>query len=71
MELNLDEQKLVADFRHLPEEGKTELLGLVASLSKKYQQRFSEEPEKTDHQCSIDKPQEKRPEAAKEPIFTE
>lgn len=71
MELKLDEQKLVADFRHLPEEGKTELLAVAASLRKKYQQGSAEEPEKTEHQCSIDKQPEKRPEAAKEPIFTE
>ncbi|KAF0221389.1 MAG: hypothetical protein FD174_527 [Geobacteraceae bacterium] len=71
MDLKLDEQKLVADFRLLPEEGQKELLDLASSLRKKYQECATEEPIRTENQCSLDKGPEKRPEAAKEPIFTE
>jgi hypothetical protein len=71
MDLKLDEQTLLADFRHLPAEGKKELQDYAAFLVKKYQDLPAEESARPENQCSIGKGPEKRPEAAKEPIFTE
>ena len=70
MDLTLDEHKLLADFHRLSPEGKKELLDYAAFLVAKYQ---GGEPaaERGGNQCSIDKRGECRPEAAKEPIFTE
>ncbi len=71
MDLKLDEQTLLANFRHLPAEGKKEFLDYAASLVKKYSGQPAEPGEQPANQCSLDKQPEKRPEAAKEPIFTE
>ena len=71
MDLNLDEQKLLAEFRRLDPEGKTELLDYAVFLVKKYQEAAPEELPSTDNQCPVRKQEEERPEAAKEPIFTE
>jgi len=71
MDLNLDEQMLLAEFRRLDPEGKTELLDYAAFLVKKYQEPALEEPPSTDNQCPVRKQEEERPEAVKEPIFTE
>ncbi len=71
MDLKLDEQLLVAEFRRLGPEGRKELLDYAACLARKQQ---SDVPEGTGHagnQCSLDARPEERPEAAKEPIFTE
>ncbi len=71
MDLKLDEQTLLANFRHLPAEGKKEFLDYAAFLVKKYSGQAAEPGEQPANQCSLDKQPEKRPEAAKEPIFTE
>ncbi len=71
MDLKLDEQTLLANFRHLPAEGKNEFLDYAAFLVKKYSGQPAEPGEQPANQCSLDKQPEKRPEAAKEPIFTE
>jgi hypothetical protein len=71
MELKLDEQKLLADFRRIGPEGKKELLDFVAFLVKKYHEPAPEEETSPDNQCPVRKQDEERPEAAKEPIFTE
>ena len=71
MELNLDEQKLLTDFRRLNPEGKTELLDYAAFLVKKYHESASEEQPSPENQCPVGKREEERPEAVKEPIFTE
>lgn len=70
MTLQMDEQKLLADFRNLTPDAQKELLDYVNFLSKK--QRSTHEPERAGAscQCSL-KQTEKRPETAKEPIFTE
>ncbi len=70
MDLKLDEQQLVADFRRLDPVGRKELLKYAVCLVRK-QQTASEEPASVGNQCSLEPRQEERPEAAKEPIFTE
>jgi len=71
MDLKLDEQMLLTEFRHLHAEGKAELLDYAAFLVKKYEVLPSEELSSPDNQCPVRKQDEKRPEAVKEPIFTE
>ncbi len=72
MDLRLDEQTLLADFRRLPAEGKKEFLDFAAFLVKKYRGQSVEPGEqKPANQCSLDAQPEKRPETTKEPIFTE
>jgi hypothetical protein len=70
MDLKHDEQKLLDGFRKLTSEGKTDLLDYAAILLKKYHQSTLGEATSTDNQCPLDKTEE-RPEAVKEPIFTE
>ena len=70
MDLKHDEQQLLADFRRLDPAGKKELLDYAAFLLEKTGSSASEEPAKQVSQCRIGQPEE-RPEAAKEPIFTE
>jgi len=71
MDLKLDEQLLVADFRRLGPEGKKELLDYAAFLIKKQHAGSPAEKETAENQCSLEPKPEERPEAAKEPIFTE
>jgi hypothetical protein len=71
MDLKHDEQKLLAAFRSLTPEGKAELLDYAAFLLEKYPEPITGEAVSTANQCPLDKQAEERPEAAKEPIFTE
>jgi hypothetical protein len=71
MDLKHDEQKLLADFRSLTIEGKAELLDYAAFLQKKYSEQAPGEVTSAANQCTLDKQTEERPEAIKEPIFTE
>lgn len=71
MDLKLDEQKLLSEFRRLHAAGKAELLDYATFLVKKYQNLPAEEANAPDNQCQLKKQPEARPEAAKEPIFTE
>lgn len=71
MDLKLDEQKLITEFRHLDKERQQELLDYVAFLLKKQNSMDNAEQATTDNQCPLDKHAEERPEAKKEPIFTE
>lgn len=71
MELKLDEQKLLAEYRRLNPEGKTELLDYAVFLVKKHHQSEPEAQTSPDNQCPVHKQEEERPEAVKEPIFTE
>lgn len=66
MELNLEEQTLLATFRSLDELGKKELLRFAA----KQHQRDAELAPSPSGQCKIER-EEDRPEAVSEPIFTE
>jgi hypothetical protein len=70
MDLNLDEQTLLANFRRLGSEGKKELLDYAVFLQKKQRGNLAEEPD-AENQCRLKTAPEKRPEAVKEPIFTE
>ncbi|HTP65289.1 MAG TPA: hypothetical protein VMJ66_07860 [Geobacteraceae bacterium] len=70
MDLKHDEQKLVDDFRSLTAEGKAELMDYAAFLLRKFRASAPAEDASGENQCVLDKPEE-RPEAAKEPIFTE
>lgn len=70
MELKLDEQKLLADYRRLAAEGRIELLDYAAFLVKKYRDTTTVDTSPAANQCTIDK-EESRPEAVKEPLFTE
>ena len=70
MDCTLDEQALLARFRQLHPDGKKELLDYAAFLVKKYHSDAAATPQHPGNQCPLEQP-EKRPEAAKEPIFTE
>lgn len=72
MTLRMDEQKLLADFRNLATDAQKELLDYATFLVKKQRSVQEREPERTESGCTCPlKQTEKRPEAAKEPIFTE
>ncbi|HEY6874706.1 MAG TPA: hypothetical protein VI298_18455 [Geobacteraceae bacterium] len=71
MDLKLDEQLLLAGFRRLDAAGKKELLDYAAFLAKKSRSSCAGEPSTADNQCRLAAQPEERPEAAKEPIFTE
>jgi hypothetical protein len=71
MDLKLDEQLLVMDFRRLDPGGKKELLDYAAFLLKKKRPGAADEPAQAKNQCSLDARAEDRPEAVKEPVFTE
>jgi len=72
MTLQMDEQKLLADFRNLASDAQKELLDYATFLAKKQRSAQEQGAERTESgcQCSL-KHAEKRPETAKEPIFTE
>ena len=69
MDLKLDEQRLVDDFRRLPPAGQEELLEFAGSLLNKYRHQGGDEHPSTG-QCKLERAAA-RPEAAKEPVFTE
>lgn len=71
MELKLEEQTLVMNYRRLDQGGKKELLDFAAYLLKKQKASGPKEGGEAENQCTLDARQEERPEAAKEPIFTE
>ncbi len=71
MDLTLDEHKLVAEFRRLSPAGKRELLDFVSLLQKRQDAAApGEEDAAPQDRCTLER-KEERPEAAKEPIFTE
>lgn len=70
MDLKLDEQRLLGDFRRLAEAGQRELLDYAAFLVKKYRDMEGAESVTPGNQCRLEQKPD-RPEAAKEPIFTE
>jgi hypothetical protein len=71
MDLKLDEQLLVAEFRRLDPAGKRELMDYAAILVRKCREEVPEQTPVATNQCTLDAPEEVRPEAVKEPIFTE
>jgi hypothetical protein len=70
MDLSLDEHKLIVEFRRLSDSGRKSLLDHAAVLAR--QELDSREPDSTppENRCPVTQ-SEKRPETAKEPIFTE
>lgn len=69
MDHTTDEQALLARFRELTPEGKKELLDYAAFLIKQHRGEGAASPQSA-NQCHLEQP-EKKPEAAREPIFTE
>lgn len=70
MELSLDEQRLIAEFRRLNHEGQQELLDFASLLQKGKGKAAPGDDSSTRNSCTINR-KEERPETAKEPIFTE
>ena len=70
MDLKLDEQRLVADFRRLDGAGRQELLDYATFLVKKHSAARAEEEPPAAGQCRIER-REERPETEPEPIVTE
>lgn len=70
MDLTLDEQRLIADFRKLPPSGRDELLAYAASLVRRTGAEAEKESASPANQCAL-KSKEEHPEAEKTPIFTE
>ena len=70
MELTIDEQRLVAEFRKLSPAGRDELLAAVAALVRRDVSEDSDGNGSASNQCPV-KSRESLPEAEKTPIFTE
>ena len=70
MDLTLDEHKLVAEFRRLGPAGQKDLLAYAAILLKKGEPAAEPNESAPQDRCPLDQ-KEGRPEAVKEPIFTE
>jgi hypothetical protein len=71
MNLTLDEQRLLAEFRTLDETGRKELLETASNLAKRWRGQGNTDDGESAGQCQLEEPKEKRPETTKEPIFTE
>lgn len=69
MDLTLDEQRLISDFRKLTPSGRDELLAYTSSLVRRTGAEIREAISDA-NQCPL-KSREKHPEAQKTPIFTE
>jgi hypothetical protein len=70
MELNLEEQMLIATYRSLDELGKKELLRHATLQHKMEAAASSSGPSSLSGQCKLERGEE-RPESVAEPIFTE
>ena len=70
MDLNLEEQKLLADFRQLDSASKEELVKHAAQLVKKSRLLSTDEPAPSENQCDLPR-KEQKPGTDKEQIFTE
>ena len=70
MDLSHDEQRLIEEFRKLPPSFRDELLAHAASLMHRTGDEARHESESPRNQCRL-KGAEPRPEADKNPIFTE
>lgn len=68
MDLNLDEHQLISEFRRLSPAGKQELLDFASLLQKRQGEATTDDASR--NSCTLDQ-KEERPEAAKEPLFTE
>jgi len=70
MELTLDEQRLVSEYRKLTPSGRDELLAFAASLARRSGPEIKTENESAGNQCRV-KEHETHPETEKTPFFTE
>lgn len=70
MDLTIDEQRLIAEFRKLTAPGRDELLAAAAELVRRDAVAASGEGEDASNQCRL-KSREAAPEAEKTPFFTE
>ncbi len=70
MDLTLDEQHLIADFRKLTPSGRDELLTFATSLVRRAGVEAQNNGTSPENQCRL-KSKEEHPEARKIPIFTE
>jgi len=70
MDLSIDEQRLIAEFRKLTPSGRDELLAAAASLVRRAGAEDLVESGAASNQCHL-KTREVLPEAEKSPIFTE
>ena len=74
MDLKPDEQKLLTDYRALDPDGRRELVDYINFLIRRRRRReagAAVAPAELENRCRIAPAKEERPEAAKEPIFTE
>lgn len=70
MDLTIDEQRLIAEFRKLTPSGRDELLAAASSLVRRTGAEDLVETGTASNQCQF-KSRETLPEAEKTPIFTE
>jgi hypothetical protein len=70
MDLSIDEQRLIAEFRKLAPSGRDDLLAAAAALVRRAGNDGSDEAGGVSNQCKV-KARETLPEAEKTPIFTE
>lgn len=71
MDLTLDEHRLIAEFRRLNPAGKQEVFEVVTLLQKRQgEDTAAGDAPISRNSCALDR-KEERPEAAKEPLFTE
>jgi len=70
MDMKLDEQTLLADFRRMDDAGRRELLDYAVFLVKKHRDMEEAKSATPGNQCRLEQKTD-RPEIAKEPIFTE
>ena len=70
MDLTLDEHRLISEFRRLSPAGKQELLDFASLLQKRQGDATTDDASASRNSCTLDR-KEERPEAAKEPLFTE
>lgn len=69
MDLNIDEQRLIASFRKLTPSAREELLAAATALLRKTGSE-KDPDESSSNQCHL-KPADSKPETEKTPIFTE
>jgi len=70
MDLSLDEHRLILEFRRLCPAAQQELLDYASLLQKRQGEAPAPDTSATPTSCTLDR-KETRPEAAREPLFTE
>jgi hypothetical protein len=70
MDLTLDEQHLITEFRKLTPAGRDEMLAYATTLVRRSSAEIQKEGVHPANQCSL-KSKEEHPETQKTPVFTE